>query len=68
MPSSPDDEARAARLDAAGLAARSRASILGAFLEGWRRVLGAPVLTIGILTATFLTALPLGIALQGELT
>ena len=50
------------------LAARPRASIVGAFLEGWRRVLGAPVLTLGILTATFLTALPLGIALQGELT
>ena len=30
-------------------------------------MLGAPVLTLGILSATFLTALPLGIALQGEL-
>ncbi len=29
-------------LDAAGLDARPRASVLGAFLEGWRRVLGAP--------------------------
>jgi hypothetical protein len=54
-------------LDAAGLTARPRASILGAFLEGWRRTFGAPVLTLGILSATFLTALPLGIALQGEL-
>lgn len=58
MPSSPD---------AAGLTARPRASVVGAFLEGWRRVLGAPALTFGILAATFLTALPLGIALQNEL-
>ena len=63
----PDDAARAARLDAPSLAARPRASVVGAFLEGWRRVLGAPVLTLGILSATFLMALPLGIALQGEL-
>ena len=58
MPSSPD---------AAALAGTPRASVLGAFLEGWRRVFRAPVLTIGILAATFLTALPLGIALQREL-
>ena len=57
MPSSPD---------AAGLSARPRASIVGAFLEGWRRVLGAPVLTLGILSATFLTALPLGIVASGR--
>ena len=44
-----------------------RAPVVGAFLEGWRRVFRAPVLTIGILAATFLTALPLGIALQREL-
>ena len=54
-------------LDAAGLDARPRASVLGAFLEGWRRVFGAPVLTIGILAATFFSALPLGVALQNEL-
>jgi len=63
----PDDAALTARLDAAGLAARPHASIVGAFLEGWRRTLSAPVLTLGILSATFVTALPLGIALQGEL-
>ena len=53
--------------DAASLAVRPRASILGAFLEGWRRVLAAPALTLGVLSATFLAALPLGIALQREL-
>jgi hypothetical protein len=58
MPSSPD---------AAGHGPRPRAPVLGAFLEGWRRVLGAPLLTIGVLAATFLTALPLGIALQNEI-
>jgi len=54
-------------LDAASLAARPRASVIGAFLEGWRRTLGAPVLALGLLSATFLSVLPLGIALQDEL-
>jgi hypothetical protein len=58
MPSSPE---------ASDLSRWPRASVLGAFLEGWRRVFRAPVLTIGILSATFLTALPLGIALEREL-
>lgn len=56
MPSSPDVPA-----------ARPRATVLGAFLEGWRRVLRAPVLTVSILGATFLLALPLAIALDGML-
>lgn len=57
MPSSPEP---------AG-AARPRATIVGAFLEGWRRVLRAPVLSVSILAATALLALPLAVALQGML-
>src|SRR5262245_20581503 len=48
-------------------AVRPRATILGAFLEGWRRVLRAPVLAAGVLGLTFLLALPLAIALRGML-
>jgi hypothetical protein len=44
-----------------------KASVIGAFLEGWRRVLRAPVLALGLLAATFATALPLGLTLQHEL-
>lgn len=55
MPSSPD---RATR----------RTPVLGAFLEGWRRVLRAPALTLGVLAATLVLALPLGLALRGMLT
>ena len=51
MPSSPDVD-------------RPHATVLGAFLEGWRRVLRAPALTAGILALTFLTALPLAIVLR----
>ena len=57
MPSSPDGI----------VAARPRATVLGAFLEGWRRVLRAPVLAIGVLVATLLLALPLSVALRGML-
>jgi len=46
---------------------RPRASVLGAFLEGWRRTLRAPALTLGVLAVTFLTALPLGVVLQDRL-
>ncbi|HET9371245.1 MAG TPA: hypothetical protein VFO19_13385 [Vicinamibacterales bacterium] len=45
--------------------AARRATAVGAFLEGWRRVLGAPSLTLGVLALTFLLALPLAIALGG---
>lgn len=55
MASSPDITAR-------------RATALGAFLEGWRRVLRAPAITLGVLAALFLLALPLGLALRGMLT
>ncbi len=37
--------------------------MLGAYLEGWRRVLGAPALAASLLVVTLLTALPLGAAL-----
>jgi hypothetical protein len=42
---------------------RPRTPVFGAFLEGWRRVLRAPGLTAGVLAATFMLALPLGIAM-----
>jgi hypothetical protein len=40
---------------------------MGAFLEGWRRVLRAPALTAGALAMTFLLALPLGMLMKGAL-
>ncbi len=33
--------------------------MLGAFLEGWRRVIRAPALAVGVMGATFLFALPM---------
>src|SRR4030095_453495 len=56
MPSSPDPGA-----------VRPRATVLGAFLEGWRRVLRAPALALGVLGLTFLLALRLAMALRGML-
>ncbi len=35
-------------------------SVLGAYFEGWRRVIGAPALAASLLIVTLLTALPLG--------
>ena len=55
MPSSSEATRPAAR----------HATAIGAFLEGWRRVLRAPSLTLGVMAATFLLALPLAIALGG---
>lgn len=46
---------------------RPRASVSGAFLEGWRRVLGAPALTAGLLLVTIATALPLALAVRSAL-
>jgi hypothetical protein len=37
---------------------------MGAFLEGWRRVLGAPALVASIVAATFLAALPLAMTVS----
>jgi len=52
MPSSPD----------APVVARPRARVLGAVLEGWRRVLRAPSVTVGIWLLTLLVAAPLAVA------
>ena len=65
MPSSPD--VTAPKATAVGVTA-PRATALGAFLEGWRRVLRAPAITLGVLAALFVLALPLGLALRGMLT
>ena len=46
---------------------RRRTPILGAFLEGWRRVWRAPALAIGALGASFLLALPLGLVMERAL-
>src|SRR6187402_888613 len=54
MPSSPSGPAR-------------RTPVLGAVLEGWRRVIHAPALTIGILLATFLCALPMALVMKDSI-
>lgn len=41
-----------------------RASTIGAVLEGWRRVLRAPLLTVGVLLMTMLTAAPLAYVMR----
>lgn len=40
---------------------------IGAFLEGWRRVLRAPALAAGALAASLVLALPLGLAMEHAL-
>jgi hypothetical protein len=57
MPPSPD----------AAAVVRPRATVLGAFVEGWRRVIRAPALTVGVLALTLLTALPLAVALDAQM-
>jgi len=47
--------------------AARRTPVLGAFLEGWRRVINAPALTLGILLATFLCALPMALVVKDAL-
>ena len=44
---------------------RSRTPVLGAWLEGWRRVLKAPALSASLLVLTLAMAVPLGAALGG---
>lgn len=44
-----------------------RTTVLGAFLEGWRRVLRAPAVTLGVLAVLFLLALPLALTLRAML-
>lgn len=46
---------------------RPRATVVGAFLEGWRRAIAAPVVTVSIFVATLLFTLPLAFALRGML-
>jgi len=62
MPSSPD---------ALRPPAGPRATVVGALLEGWRRVLRAPYVTLGVLAATLALAVPmamlLGLALERQL-
>jgi len=43
---------------------RPRTRILPAFLDGWRRVLGAPVIAASTLLATFVLALPLALVMH----
>jgi hypothetical protein len=59
MPSSPEPLPLTRR--------RLRVPVLGAFLEGWRRVWRAPALAAGALAASFLLALPLGLVMQRAL-
>jgi uncharacterized integral membrane protein len=67
MPSSPESASPLASDTPTDRFARPRATVLGAFVEGWRRVLGAPALTASMVLATLLLALPLAIALGGML-
>ena len=46
---------------------RRRTPVVAAFVEGWRRVLRAPAVTLGMLIATFLMALPPAFVLRGML-
>src|SRR5688500_7477818 len=62
MASSPDTTAPKAT--AVGVTA-PRATVLGDYVEGWRRVRRAPAITLGVLAVLFLLALPLALALRG---
>ena len=55
------------RAAGAGPDTRPRASVLGAWLEGWRRVLAAPAITLSVAAITFLTALPLAIVVGKQM-
>ncbi len=45
-----------------------RATVLGAFAEGWRRALRAPVVTFGVLVITWGIALPLASGLRDQIS
>lgn len=45
----------------------AKATVLGAFVEGWRRVLRAPALVLAVLAMTFVAALPSAVVLRGML-
>jgi hypothetical protein len=47
--------------------ARPRVAVSAAFLEGWRRVLGAPALTAGLLLVTIATALPPALVVRSSI-
>ncbi len=61
MPSSPEPGGRPAT---SSRLPQPRASVIGAVLEGWRRVLRAPLLTLGVLLLTLLTAAPLAYVMR----
>jgi hypothetical protein len=42
-------------------------SLLGVWRDGWRRVLGAPAIAVGVFVMTVLLALPLAIAVRGAI-
>src|SRR6188768_2988033 len=46
---------------------RPRATILGAIVEGWRRVFNAPALTVGVLALTWAASLPLAAVLHEQI-
>jgi len=52
---------------AAAGGSKTRATVLGAFLEGWRRVMRAPILTVGVLVLTFGVTLPMAVALRASM-
>jgi hypothetical protein len=45
---------------------RRRATVLGAFVEGWRRVLRAPAIVLGALALTMAAALPAALVVGGQ--
>jgi hypothetical protein len=47
---------------------RPRATVLGAFLEGWRRVMRAPGLVLAVWVVTTLVTLPLAALLHDDIT
>jgi len=48
-------------------ASRPRATVIGAFVEGWQRVLRAPAITASLLTAALALGLPIGVTLHSIL-
>ncbi len=43
---------------------RARATVLGAFMDGWRLVFDAPAITLGVLAVTFFLSQPLALAVR----
>ena len=57
MPSSPDPLQ----------VARPRATVIGAWLEGWRRAIGAPAVALGVWFVTTIVAMPLAMTLHQDI-